>query len=219
MVNHPLEMECAATTAFFCLRWFAYFLPWVPVNHHSTSIWSMGFSGTPKDMGSPYGKRDPYYSHTTSIIPKDMGIVWEAYHKGVPLLGVPGITLDLGIFSNHPTKQIQIFWKESPKVLIKVPLLRVLSWHMFFHSFAPITFQTWSSTRNTIKFCQFVKDKKTPQTLTVPEANIAPETSVFRGYVSFREGILKKHLYNMLKKHWTSKRHPTPTKIPLHSAN
>jgi len=23
-----------------------------------------------------------------------MGIVWEAYHKGVPLLGVPGITLD-----------------------------------------------------------------------------------------------------------------------------
>ena len=24
-----------------------------------------------------------------------MGIVWETYHKGVPLLGVPGITLDL----------------------------------------------------------------------------------------------------------------------------
>ena len=23
-----------------------------------------------------------------------MGIVWEAYHKGVPLLGVPGITLE-----------------------------------------------------------------------------------------------------------------------------
>ena len=23
-----------------------------------------------------------------------MGIVWEASHKGVPLLGVPGITLD-----------------------------------------------------------------------------------------------------------------------------
>ncbi len=31
----------------------------------------------------------PYYSHTTPIrIPKDMGIVWEAYHKAVPL-GVP----------------------------------------------------------------------------------------------------------------------------------
>ena len=56
---------------------------------------SMGFSGTPKDMGPPYGKRDPYYAHTTPIrIPKDMGMVWEAYHKGVPLLGVPGITLD-----------------------------------------------------------------------------------------------------------------------------
>ncbi len=32
----------------------------------------------------------PYYSHTTPIrIPKDMGMVWEAYRKGVPLLGVP----------------------------------------------------------------------------------------------------------------------------------
>ena len=36
----------------------------------------------------------PYYSHTTSIgIPKDMGI-WETYHKRVPWLGVPGITLE-----------------------------------------------------------------------------------------------------------------------------
>ena len=26
-----------------------------------------------------------------------MGIVWEAYHKGVPLLGVPGTTLDTRI--------------------------------------------------------------------------------------------------------------------------
>ena len=26
--------------------------------------------------------------------PLIMGIVWEACHKGVPLLGVPGITLD-----------------------------------------------------------------------------------------------------------------------------
>ena len=39
----------------------------------------------------------PYYSRTTPIrIPKDMGIVWEAYHKGVPLLGVPGMTLGSG---------------------------------------------------------------------------------------------------------------------------
>ena len=27
-----------------------------------------------------------------------MGIVWEDYHKGVPLLGVPGITLDTRVF-------------------------------------------------------------------------------------------------------------------------
>ena len=37
----------------------------------------------------------PYNSHTTPIrIPKDMGIVWEAYHKGVPLLGVPENPID-----------------------------------------------------------------------------------------------------------------------------
>ncbi len=41
--------------------------------------------------GTPY----PYYSHTTPIrIPKGMGIVWEAFHKLVPLLGVSG--------SHHP---------------------------------------------------------------------------------------------------------------------
>ena len=34
------------------------------------------------------------FPYTPIRIPKDMGIVWEAYHKGVPLLGVPGITLD-----------------------------------------------------------------------------------------------------------------------------
>ena len=40
----------------------------------------------PQIMGPPYGKREPYYSHTISIrIPK----VVPAYHKGVPLLGVP----------------------------------------------------------------------------------------------------------------------------------
>ncbi len=49
--------------------------------------WSVGFSGSPKN-GTPWA---PYYSHTTPIrIPKNMGIVLEACHKGVPLLGVPG---------------------------------------------------------------------------------------------------------------------------------
>ena len=41
-------------------------------------------------MGPPYGKRDPYYSHIfRDSYGSGMGIVWEAYHKGVPLLGVP----------------------------------------------------------------------------------------------------------------------------------
>ena len=32
----------------------------------------------------------PYYSHTIPIrIPKDMGMVWEAYHKGGPIVGGP----------------------------------------------------------------------------------------------------------------------------------
>ena len=35
-------------------------------------------------------------THTPIRIPKDMGIVLgPAYHKGVPSLGVPGITLDV----------------------------------------------------------------------------------------------------------------------------
>ena len=42
-------------------------------------------------MGPAYGKRDPY--HGTHIFRDSygsgMGILWEASHKGVPLLGVP----------------------------------------------------------------------------------------------------------------------------------
>ena len=53
----------------------------------------MGFSGTPKDMGPP---KMVSGTHTIPIrIPKDMGIVWEAYHKGVPLLGVPENPIEL----------------------------------------------------------------------------------------------------------------------------
>ena len=37
----------------------------------------------------------PYHSHIfRDSYGSGMGIVWEAYHKGVPLLRVPGITLD-----------------------------------------------------------------------------------------------------------------------------
>ena len=35
-----------------------------------------------------------------------MGMVWEAYHKGVPLLGVPGITLDLRTSTNQGVKEL-----------------------------------------------------------------------------------------------------------------
>ncbi len=50
----------------------------------------MGFSGTPI-MGPPYGKRDPYYSHTTPVrIPKDMGMVWVPLTiRGSHVLGGP----------------------------------------------------------------------------------------------------------------------------------
>ena len=48
--------------------------------------------GTPKN-GTPYPF--PYHSHFR--IPKDMGIVWEAYHKGVPLLGVPQNLIDSAV--------------------------------------------------------------------------------------------------------------------------
>ena len=55
---------------------------------------SVGISRTP-NHGTPY----QYYSHTTRLrILKDtgycVGTVWKAYHKGVPLLEDPGITLD-----------------------------------------------------------------------------------------------------------------------------
>ena len=49
-----------------------------------------------------------------------MGIVWEAYHKGVPLLGVPGITLDKesGVKVNKqafaPLKTNMTGWKIPP---------------------------------------------------------------------------------------------------------
>ena len=53
------------------------------------------FQGLPI-VGPPYGKLPILFPYPTPIrIPKDMGIVWEAYHKGVPLLGVPENSTDL----------------------------------------------------------------------------------------------------------------------------
>ena len=46
--------------------------------------WLSGFSGTPKDMGPAYGKRDPYYSLIS------LGIrTWEWYGSRLPFKGVP----------------------------------------------------------------------------------------------------------------------------------
>ena len=52
-----------------------------------------GICRDPKQIGTPF--LFPYHSH--SRIPKDMGIVREAYHKGVPLFWVPEITLAIVI--------------------------------------------------------------------------------------------------------------------------
>ena len=42
---------------------------------HETKDNSRVIPGTPKDMGPPYGKRDPYYSHTTPIF--ESLKIWE----------------------------------------------------------------------------------------------------------------------------------------------
>ena len=59
-------------------------------NHHLVSHWNQGISpGTP-NSGTPH-------SHTTTPIriPGSMGMVWvPLMGRGVPLLGVPGISLD-----------------------------------------------------------------------------------------------------------------------------
>ena len=72
------------------------------VSHHCSPLkqlifgdLSCLFKGDSRDppQWDPLMGSFPYYSHTTPIrIPKDMGMVWEAYHKGgqgVPLLVVP----------------------------------------------------------------------------------------------------------------------------------
>ena len=47
----------------------------------------------------------PYYSHSTPIrIPKDIGIVWEAYQKGGPTIGSPW---------NHPWVEVGYLWGEA----------------------------------------------------------------------------------------------------------
>ena len=48
-------------------------------------------------MGPPLMVSFPYYSHIfRDSYGNGMGIVWEAYHKGVTLLGVPENPIDHG---------------------------------------------------------------------------------------------------------------------------
>ena len=64
---------------------------WLTWSFWESLILSMGFSGTPKNlMGPPYGKRDPYYSHTTPN-PESLKI-WV---HGM------GIILDFGAIIRH----------------------------------------------------------------------------------------------------------------------
>ena len=59
----------------------------------------------------------PYYSHTAPIrIPKDMGIVWESYHKGVPSLGVPENILETNHLPGRMILQVTSlfnFWRDD----------------------------------------------------------------------------------------------------------
>ena len=63
-------------------------------------------------MGPSYGKLPilfPYHFHIfQDSYGSGMGIVWEAYHKGVPLLGVPGITLEfvVDLFKSTPRTKL-----------------------------------------------------------------------------------------------------------------
>ena len=76
----------------------------------------------------------PYYSHTIPVrIAKDMGMVWEGYHKGVPLLGVSGSTLEISsLFIRtlsswlSPTHTCHCYWWEGehPNVYMQLYMHR-----------------------------------------------------------------------------------------------
>lgn len=60
--------------------------------------------------------RDPQYwdPHTIPMcLGILIGILWEAYHQGIPLLGVPGMTLDLllidfDLYSESPIMHVSL---------------------------------------------------------------------------------------------------------------
>ena len=74
----------------------------------------------------------PYYSHTTPIrIPKDMGIVWEAYHKGVPLLGVPENPIEM---------LLELFVRQN----VRYPLFGCIDWKVLGGSSHLVNKYTWN---------------------------------------------------------------------------
>ncbi len=65
----------------------------------------------------------PYYSHKNPIrIPWSMGMVWEAYGKWVPLLGVPGISFEMRWSEKNSKNQSpwNIPWWQPPKIHIHI---------------------------------------------------------------------------------------------------
>ena len=78
-------------------------------------------------MGPPYGKLPilfPYHSHIfRDFYGSGMGIVWEAYHKGVPLLGVPENPIDYacqhGFIYAHLPQVSECFFEE--KMFVQPP--------------------------------------------------------------------------------------------------
>ena len=84
-------------------------------------ILSRVIPGTPNN-GTPLWEAS-HYSHTTPIrIPKDMGMVWEASHKGVPLLGVPEkfpystCAITLPLLSSFKGKTRSWYWPDVSAV-------------------------------------------------------------------------------------------------------
>ena len=55
----------------------------------------------------------PYHSHIfRDSYGSGMGIVWEAYHKGVPSLGLPENPIDSSWFPSSVYASFSVFFKE-----------------------------------------------------------------------------------------------------------
>ena len=87
-----------------------------PGIHHESTNEQWDFQGPPI-MGPLYGKFPilfPYHSHWPIRIPKDMGIVWETYHKGSHYWG--SLKIPLKSVKGFPTPKNERFvpWNWGP---------------------------------------------------------------------------------------------------------